>query len=90
MENPKPEIACMKKLAPFGQANPKAKWWRLQQPNNTLNLLSEAFQSHHFMENPKPEIAWMKDVTSFGQENQNQNDENSNNPQQKKTHTKLL
>jgi hypothetical protein len=25
MENPKPEIACMKKLAPFGQANPKAK-----------------------------------------------------------------
>jgi hypothetical protein len=31
MENPKPEIACMKKLAPFGQANPKAKWRRLQQ-----------------------------------------------------------
>jgi hypothetical protein len=23
MENPKPETACMKTLAPFGQANPK-------------------------------------------------------------------
>jgi hypothetical protein len=40
-ENPKPEFACMKKLAPFGQANPKQNDEDSKKPNNTMNLLSE-------------------------------------------------
>jgi hypothetical protein len=44
MENPKPEIACKKKLAPFGQANPKQNDEVSNNPTIHLNLLSELFR----------------------------------------------